>query len=531
MKSKLVKCMISILGIATLGASSIIGCGKNNNDIESKNINNLNEKGMPIVNEPITLKAFTQVDPLSKDFNEMEVLKKFDEETNIDVQYESVSGTMWDEKKNLILASGDLPDIFFGGGLSNEDIAKYGELGTLVPLEDLIDKYAPNIKKLFEENPEVKKTSTAADGHIYTLPYIDGYQPEDVVTHLFINKKWLEKLGLEIPKTTNEFYEVMRAFKSKDPNGNGKADEIPLTYRAGNDYNGDFSFSGAFGVIDSQNHIMLKDDKVVYTAIDDGYKEYIKWISKLYKEELLDKEIFTHEQGQYVAKGKSEETILGAFLVYNADALVGEEKAVEEYIALDPLVGPNGNQLWGNEVRNIREPKFAITSSNKNPQATIRWVDQFFEEDSLKAMEVHIGEVGTIIEKKGDKFETVNTDIKVKWENCPGPYAPGIVSEDTYKNKLIPNAASKRKTKYYEQYKPYLNQKLPLLSFTSDELNKIGILKTDLNNYIDEMKAKWITGQSDIETDWKGYTEQLKKMGAEDYIKIYKDAYERYKNQ
>ncbi|GAB6167878.1 extracellular solute-binding protein [Clostridium carnis] len=530
MKRGKIKSLISLSLVLVLGASLMIGCSKGSEQgkNEDKSVENFNKEGRAIVNEPIIIKALAQVDPLSKDFNEMEILKNFDDGTNIDVQYECVAGNVWEEKKNLILASGEVPDIFFGGGLSNSDIAKYGSMGTFVAMENYIDKYAPNIKKLFEENPEFKKQSTAADGHIYILPYIDGYKPEDTVNHLFINKKWLDKLGLEIPKTIDEYEKVLKAFKDKDPNGNGKNDEIPLSFRAKNVYNGDFSLSGSFGVIDGLEHVLVKNEKIIFSATDNGYKEYIKWANRLYTQGLMDSEVFTQEQGMYTSKGK--ENTLGSFLSYNSDPTVGLERA-DDYIALEPLKGPNGDQLWGNYVKDNRGAKFVITNANKNIEATIRWVDQFFNQEDDKTVEVHIGQNGVITEKEGDKFKVVNPDNKAKWENCPGPYAPGIVSVDTYSNKMIQSATQIKKNSFYEQYKPFLGEQLPILSFTKEELDKIGTMKTDLNNYVDEMKAKWVTGQADVEKDWDGYIDRLNKMGVEDYIKIYNDAFDRYQMQ
>lgn len=530
MKKNKIKSLVSLSLVLVLGVSVLVGCskGKENEDKGNGVLENFNKEGMPIVNESIVIKALTQVDPLSKDFNEMETLKKFDDGTNVDVQYECVAGNVWEEKKNLILASGELPDIFFGGGLSNSDIIKYGSMGTFIPLEDYIDKYAPNIKNLFDKNPEFKKQSTAADGHIYTLPYIDGYKPEDTVNHLFINKKWLDKLGLEVPTTTDEYAKVLKAFKEQDPNGNGKNDEIPLSFRAKNVYNGDFSLSGSFGIIDGLEHVMIKDGKSIFTATDEGYKDYIKWANKLYSEGLMDAEVFTQEQGMYTGKGK--ENILGSFISYNSDPTVGLELS-NDYIALNPLKGSTGESLWGNYVKDNRGPKFVVTSANKNVEATIRWVDQFFNQEDDKAIEVHIGQLGVITEKEGDKYKVVNNDNKSKWENCAGPYAPGIVSVDTYQNRMVPTENGIKKTSYYEQYKPFLAEQLPILSFTKEELDKIGTLKTDLSNYVDEMKAKWVTGQADVENDWDGYVDRLNKMGLEEYVKIYNDAYDRYQKQ
>lgn len=529
MKKSKIKSLVSLGIVLALSSSIMIGCSKKSEGTGNVNaeVENFNAQGMPIVNEEIVITALAQVDPLNKDFNDMETLAAFDEGTNIDVQYECVPGNVWEEKKNLILASGEVPDIFFGGGLSNSDITKYGSAGTFIAIEDYIDKYAPNIKKLFEENPDFKKQCTAADGHIYTLPYIDGYKAEDTVNHLFINKTWLDKLGLKVPTNVDEFTAVLKAFKDKDPNGNGQNDEIPLSFRAGNIYNGDFSLSGSFGVIDGLDHIMIKDGKVVYTATDEGYKEYIKWAGKLYKEGLMDSEVFTQEQGMYVGKGK--ENTLGAFLSYNSDPTVGLDLA-DDYIALNPLMGPDGEQLWGNYVKDNRGAKFVITSSNKNVEATIRWVDQFFDQEDDKAIEVHIGQLGTVTEKQGDKFAVVNPDNTAKWESCPGPYAPGIVSVDTYLNKMVLSETQIKKNGFYDQYKPFLAEQVPLLSFTKEELDKVGVIKTDLDNYVKEMKAKWITGQADVEKDWDGYVDRLNKMGLEDYVKVYVDAFERYGN-
>lgn len=528
-KNKLKLIMLACL-VVTITTGTLVGCSNKNatSKTEGADPENFNVEGMPIVNEPIEITALTQVDPLSKDYNEMEILKKFDEGTNVDVKYECVAGNVWEEKKNLTLASGKLPDVFFGGGISDSDIVKYGSMGMFVALEDYIDKYAPNIKKVFEENPEIKNQVTAADGHIYTLPYINGYKAESVVNHLFINKKWLDNVGLQVPKTTDEYTEVLKAFKEQDANGNGDVnDEVPLSFVAGNIYNGDYSLSGSFGIFDGKEHIMIKDDNVIFAPIEEGYKEYLKWANGLYKEGLLDNEIFTQEYSMYVGKGKDK--TLGSFISFTAIPTVGLENA-DEYIALDPLVGPDGEQLWGEYPKENMGNKFVVTNANKNIEATIRWIDQFFDQEDDKAIEVHIGEVGVINELVDGKFKMVNDDNKAKWENCPGPYAPGIVSTKIYDEKMILSETQVLKNSLYDQYKPFLAEKLPILSFTKEELEAISVMNTDLSNFVDEMKAKWVTGQADIDKEWDGYVDRLYKMGLEEYIKIYKDAYERYKN-
>lgn len=134
---------------------------------------------------PLTLKAVALVGTLSGDFNQMEILKRISNETGINVEYECIPGNVWSEKKNLMLASNDLPDLFIGGGISDSDINKYGKAGMLLPLDDLI-QYAPNVSKMLEKYPDLKKSLTSPDGKIYTLPYYDEFLPENIPDNLFI---------------------------------------------------------------------------------------------------------------------------------------------------------------------------------------------------------------------------------------------------------------------------------------------------------------------------------------------------------
>ncbi|WP_232313111.1 extracellular solute-binding protein [Paenibacillus sp. P22] len=169
----------------------------------------------------ITLKmardSFTDVHPASKD---LWMWKKYEEKTGIHIEWEEIPGESSAERKNVMLASGKLPDAFYQTGFSSSELVKYGEQGLFLPLEDLIEQHAPNLKQWFEKNPEVKKAITMPDGHIYSLPYIDTALPYRSI-RLYINKTWLDNLGLQVPKTTDELQAALKAFKEKDANGNG----------------------------------------------------------------------------------------------------------------------------------------------------------------------------------------------------------------------------------------------------------------------------------------------------------------------
>lgn len=162
--------------------------------------------------------------------------------------------------------------MFFGANLTTAQQIKYGmEEGILIPLDELIIKYGPNITQMFEEHPEVKASITAPDGHIYALPNFNQGSLAKTPTWWY-NAEWLEALGVtELPTTTEGFYELLKRFKTEDPNGNGEADEIPFTFivNAGNmDYTDpNLYILPAFGV--NSARIYVDNGVVKYGALEE----------------------------------------------------------------------------------------------------------------------------------------------------------------------------------------------------------------------------------------------------------------------
>jgi len=203
--------------------------GSTNNQQTSNNekqASNFNETGFPIVNEPITLELMGRKSPIQPEWGDMGFFKEMEAKTNIKFTFRTATADDYTQKKQLAFASMDLPDLFYGGELTLEEEADFGSQGLLVPLEDLIDKYAPNLKKLMEENPAIKASITTPDGHIYALPGIDQNITSKTPI-MWMNKPWMDQLGVGAPTTMEEFYELLKAFKEKDPGNVG--DVIPIT--------------------------------------------------------------------------------------------------------------------------------------------------------------------------------------------------------------------------------------------------------------------------------------------------------------
>src|SRR5699024_3581911 len=210
-----------------------------------------------------------------------------------------------EEQRNLALGSGDLPDAFHSARLGTDDLTKYGEQGLLLPLNDLIDEYAPIFKQILEDYPKVEKLITMPDGNIYAFPQMSD--PEFLTYRMgakpFINKEWLDELEMDIPETTEEYYQFLKAVNNESPS-NGEVDEIPFGGPdIGNLY---YYLAGAFNIANkglTNGLIDLDPDTEEYRfyPTSDAYKELMEYMHKLYSEELIEQNIFSIQSDQYLA--------------------------------------------------------------------------------------------------------------------------------------------------------------------------------------------------------------------------------------
>ncbi|MBQ8953782.1 MAG: extracellular solute-binding protein, partial [Clostridia bacterium] len=239
---------------------------------------------LPLTEEPITYTWW--VNTQAQDLNENGIYGELEEITGVHIDWTLVS-TDAETKRNLMWASGDLPDIIGQGLFTESDLTTYYQYGVLLPIDEYIDTCMPNLKWVCSKEgfETVLNSLKQADGKIYSLPKIESDNHTQVTSQVSINKTWLDALGLDMPTTTDELYDVLVAFKEKDPNGNGEQDEIPFTYLYGQNWmNG--QLNGWFGV--TTDFRIDLDGHVTYSPSEDGYKEMVKFIRRLYTDGLMD---------------------------------------------------------------------------------------------------------------------------------------------------------------------------------------------------------------------------------------------------
>lgn len=520
-----------------LAFSILSGCTNEEASKEkSESAVKINKTGMPIADEKIELTGFAGKFFASQDWNKLKLWEEYAKISNVEIDWETVQVDSLKEKRNLLLASGEYPDVLFSSALPKADLIKYGQQGVLLKLNDLIDQYAPNFKKLMEENPVVAKGVTMPDGSIYGFPTI--YDPEFKGLHLgtpWINKNWLKKLGLEEPQNLDDFYKVLKAFKEEDPNGNGKADEIPWTGAYGIGEAIGF-IKGSFGL---NNHgsanayidLAPGSNNLRFTPASDEYKEMLEYLHKLYKDGLIDKEIFTADPQAFTAKASD-----GTFGVING---LDPETIyqLKGYVGIPVLKGPKGEQMltsMGSPLGNIG--MFVITDKNKNPEATIRWIDHFYGDEGTKMF--FMGFEGVTYEEKNGELEytenmTKNPDglnldqALSEYLTWPGGYYPGIVKEKYFKG-AEGKPATKENALKSEPYAIKQEDIWPAFNFSPEEQEELSTISTDITTYVDEMTASFISGKTPL-SKWEDYVQTLKQMNLDRYMEIYESGYKNYK--
>ncbi|KKD54841.1 MULTISPECIES: ABC transporter substrate-binding protein [Paenibacillus] len=526
--------MLMLAGVFALSGCSGGGGESKNQTVNPDQDANFNKTGLPIVKEAVTLKMVSPKAALAPDYSKMEIFKRLEKQTNIKIDWGNIPDTDFAEKKNLLLASGDLPDAFYGAGFTDYELINYGKDGTIIPLENLIDKYAPNLKALLDRRPDIKLAITAPDGHIYGLP---SWEENKLDTNPFfhvINKNWLDKLGLKVPQTLDEYTQALIAFKTKDPNGNGKADEIPLSFMHMQWCSDIAGIFGAFGLPDNLEHRIVREGKVIFTASQPQFKEALKYIhDNWYKQGLIDPESFTQDAAQYLAKGKTPDETLGSYVWWEVEEVVGPERS-KDYALLPPLKGPNGDQMIGrNNGGGPGRGSFVITKENRYPAMTMRWIDQQY--DPYMAAQIHWGPLDFVF-KKDEKGKLVNLPLpkgvsagEFRQKVAPGTGNPGVITFDDFGKVVDMEPRAQKRAEYLEKYyTPYMKKEnYPSIFFEPDELDKINRIEPELIKYVNTQRGKFIV-DGEVDEKWDSYVKTLEKMGLNELMEIYQKGLDRY---
>lgn len=492
----------------------------------------------------ISYPANTESEP-----NNRTIFKRLQEKTNVEIDWTAIQADQWADKISLNMSDPNkLTDFIFSAGFSDSNLLRYGEFGAIIPLEEYIDAYMPNLKSVFDKYPDYRAMSTDVNGHIWALPWIEqlgsGKTAIQTIGNMsFINKKWLDFLELEIPENVDEFEEVLIAFRDhaselqKEFGIEGSI--IPMSFII-NDQDPAILINGfgeGYGDADKDRHIAVTDDqKVICSATQEGYKSGIEWLHKLYEEKLIDPEAFTQEWSTYVSKGKS-----GRYGVcFSWD--VGNIDNLNDWVPLPVLTADTRNLTPqnGSFTSGFDRGRCVVTSVAENPALVCAWLDQMYdpmqspqnnwgtygEDDDFDIFEMGKNDKGEDMLKHAPLGDASPVEVR-EAEAVGGPLAVLDEYYDVYVT--CPDDAQYRLDWIKEYFTPDMHTEYvyPNIFMSRDDTETLSNLQADIQKTINAKKADWImNGFTDA--DWNKYLDSLEEYGLSEYLELFQTYLDSY---
>lgn len=511
----------------------------------------------PIVTTAVTFTGLGNEGSSGANFEKSLFFPWYEKKTGVHIEWTTVPDNTMAEKVVLLLASDDYPDIICNPKFGTQGEVKYGSQGYLVNLRDYISKYGFNIQKVFNTYPDILPGSiTAVDGSIYAFPNINECYHCMRHNKAWINTAFLKNVGLSMPTTTDELYNVLVAFKEKDANGNGNpSDEIPmLGYFTNNSDYGDYAapqtwLLNSFMYYDGTN-LEIDGGKVAFTSTCDEMREGLRYIAKLFKEGLLDPTSLT------MTEDMAKELILN-----NPDPIVGIYFCLSPLMAYDdtpdhrlanidglaPVAGPKGvrnTPLTGTPVINTA---LVITDKCKYPEVAVRWVDGLYDEDVTLTSQLGTeglcwerakpGQLGidgkqaiySVIDKDDTSYYDSSMSNRLVAFRSNAMRMGAVVDYSDPLSKYIINPLLQRVSEqYYTPYLPDPAKKVPVLYMTESESTEYARLKEQIDTYVDESMAAFMMGTMSLDTDWDSYVSELNgNLKVDSYVALIQTAYDR----
>ncbi len=500
---------------------------------------------------PVKLTALFIAHPLTKQVDEMKWIDEIEKDANVDVTWEVIY-TDWNQLKTTRFAAGDIPDILINA-TGDSDYTTYK--GLFMELTDLIDQYAPNVKAMFEEEPDTLALAKTLEGEIFATPKFQGKWP-DCNGVMFVNKKWLDNLGLQVPTTLSEVKTVLQAFRDNDANGNGDpSDEVPMDFNGW--FGGAYSLTNLIGSWGIQlvnwgsDAYFVEDGTVKNYAVDERYKSMMKYLADLYAENLINVNAITNDYSMFqsLSRGDADgNALVGMVMGWEETDKFGPN-IHDQYVPCGPFTNDIDEAYAGIEPRwtydfsglNMSSNRACISAKCANPEAAMRFIDQFYRpEISVQGLFGGITD-GCVAQTGDNSFEVLpppeGTDAGTwKWTSTMADNAPMYIRRSTeikmaqdmtyalaereqYKEAI---ARINMDTEYYPQM---------FMRYTTEDQNTLAQLQTGITTIADGWWGLWLTGEADIDETWDDYVAEIEGAGLAQVLEIRQNAYNAYKGK
>ncbi|MDD3411594.1 MAG: extracellular solute-binding protein, partial [Eubacteriales bacterium] len=427
----------------------------------------------------------------------------------------------WQAAKQKMFETGELPDVLFKAALTTDEQLRYSESGQLIDLAPLLEENAPNLWALLQAHPDWRDSITLPDGKIVALPALNEMPGQNA---MWINKTWLDKLKLDVPTDAQSLRAVLEAFKTGDPNQNGKADEIPLSYLGVWDIK---FLSHAFGLVANDYNIYVDETGAVqFLPAQQGFRELVEYLAGLYRDGLLDPQGFYTSDSLRTVTDSDAAATYGVFFGPNPMNLLTFDLS-KQYVMLEPL-SYNGSQIYRDLLGCVTRGTFAITSACADPAALLRWVDVLYGAEGAaealagtEGVDYEVDEDGSWSYAGGEEkmTSTVLYSLSI-YDSGDMPWLFPLefysrYAMDTLRD--INQSLMKLQTLVVKPFPDYV--------LTDEQRAEIAPLQSALATTVDESMGRFILGQVELSDEtWSAFQQSL--TGADELTAFWQKIYD-----
>ena len=545
MKKKL---MATLLAIALL-ATCLAGCSNSSDDktTAADNKTTVAPSGDKTTEggeettaeaEDITLNVWLCIKANNKivDPSEIEVLKQIEEEVGVKVEWTVIKSDAWDTQLTLMMNSGKYPDVIMSRN-GKVDVVAYGvDQGILIPVEEVAEQYIPNYTdRIAMENYDPTASLRQSDGHTYSLGYMSA-ENISVWSLYYLNQTWMNNLKLQTPTTVDQLTNVLRAFKTQDPNGNSKADEIPLTLTmdiSGTANSGIGQMLPLFGIPFGGANSWLyvdNDAQVQFIPTQDGFRKCMEWLHTLYAEELLDIEALSQDSDAMTRK--LEDNVVGFCTLWRA----ANGTTFAETAGKDLALWTPGEGAMIYNYLELASPRVYLTKANEHLEKTGAWLNALLDTENMftimygkQNQDKNVDYAGWYYQEDGLIAQHTATGTAPELNDYLSGntifFAPGNYKAQT----MVFSAANLERSDASDVYEEanvlqkYSNDYLKTVALTPDQSEEKTLMEADMNSAIKEYIAKFIMeGVSD--SKWYEFVGIMNSIGCDDYVDMHQEA-------
>lgn len=515
--------------------------------------------------EPVKLTIAVREDIAVEDWETNEMTRYLEEAGNFDLEFMILPTTDYHTKLELMILDGgkDLPDILMVAAPSDSLLYAWAKTGQIIPLTEYYEDEAlsANIREGFERTGvDWRSQITMPDGEIYSIASLNQSYGNEHPLKLFMYTPFLDALGLEVPTTTDELYEVFKAVVEGDPNGNGIKDEIgmlgtELSLPTGTNPSGWFrALMNSFVYAGDGEYLTVEDGRVGVAYNTEAWKKGLEYMAKLCAEGLIAPESFTNDLGSFKATFNSEDPTVFMMCFYTATGMLdGASSRNDEYTGMFPVAGPDGVGYITYRPT-IAYHRMVVTSNCENPEAAFRlgdllsselmgissrWGQQGVDWDYIADVENPEAYEGMYETAGFDKYIVCYDDAAFWSSGTPqnrswrqtGPYVRqyAVANGQAMEKGTLTFAETMLAEYQYALHNGGQNPEevIPKLIYTDEESVVKSELQPTLGSYMLEYASNVVVGNLDLEDTWESYLAELEIIGLTELLEVNQAAYDR----